>query len=190
MSIGADASDVELSLDGVRPRGGTALYDAIYRSVDQLVAGPAGMRRVMVVVSDGRDAERIGWKQASVHSLEEALRHAHAQNVIIYTLGLGKNLEFERSIVGDLTTRQVLASFARSTGGRLDLLEEADDLDAAYTKVIEELRHHYSMAFTPSDEAPRKRRGQLYEGWRPIEISVDVEGARVRARQGYFVPSE
>ena len=72
-------------------QGGTALYDAVWktsRRLEQLEG-----RRVLVLLSDGRDEASSGLEPGSLHTLNEALDRALRDEVIIFSIGIGKNLE-------------------------------------------------------------------------------------------------
>lgn len=176
-----DFDMVRRKLSAVEAEGGTALYDALHAASSLLARAPADTRRVAVVLSDGRDAAVRGWKRASDHDLEEAIRGAHMHDVVIYTLGLGEGVAWERSIDQPGTTEDVLRKMASSTGGRFDVVTDAADLEAAYARVLRELRHQYSLIFEPREPVDED------EEWREIRIEVDRRDVRVRAREGYFV---
>ncbi|GAB4370759.1 MAG: hypothetical protein Kow0062_05740 [Acidobacteriota bacterium] len=166
-------------LAGVEARGGTALYDAVATAAAVLDRNTGERRKIVVVLSDGRDAARTRWKQASLRSIDDVIGAAHRADVLVYTVGLGANLEFEESIVGDLSTADVLRRIARSTGGRFERLEGVDDLDAAFARILADARHLYAIAFRPR---PARRDGE----WHRIEVEVARRGLRVRAREGYY----
>ena len=58
-------------------RGGTALYDAIYLSGDEVMSKQAGKRRALVVLTDGVD-------RGSKESLNDAIEAAQRADTIIY----------------------------------------------------------------------------------------------------------
>jgi Ca-activated chloride channel family protein len=57
--------------------------------------------------------------------------------------------------------------------------ERAEDLEGVYQQVSAELHSLYSMAYTPKVV---RRDGK----WRKIAISVELPGAKVRTKRGYF----
>jgi len=160
--------------------GGTALYDAIYEAAKALVTGRSEARRVMVVLSDGRDEASSGLEPGSFHTLDEAVRQAHLKDAALFTLGVGSALKRDTDFTGRMTTEEVLTRLATSTGGRYLAVERSRSLAEAYRDVLEELRQRYDLAFTP---APRKPG----ESWRTIELTTSRPGVTLRAREGYFV---
>jgi Ca-activated chloride channel family protein len=174
-----DRSRVLEAVGDLTAQGGTALYDAVYETAAVLGREAGHQRRVIILVSDGRDAAERGWTVASLHTLDGAVRHAHRHDVSIYAIGLGENLEYEPSIDRSGTTADVLARLARSTGGAPRRLARATDLSVLYDDILAELRTQYSLAFTPPDLPGA-------DEWRPIEVRVDRRKAKVRTRAGYY----
>jgi VWFA-related protein len=125
-------SDPEPLLDKVRklkPGGGAALFDAIYRSCTSrnLVKGePIEPRRIIVIIGDGHD-------NASKRGLQEVLELAQRNLVTIYcvsTKGFGQTVEGESNLI----------KLAEETGGRVEY-----PLEGVYKDVAGYLS-------TPSDE--------------------------------------
>ncbi|UCF68823.1 MAG: VWA domain-containing protein, partial [Acidobacteriota bacterium] len=168
------------SIAGLGARGGTALYDAIHHAADLLANEQPGFRRVAVVLSDGRDEAASGLEPGSFHTLDEAIRRAHRRDMIVFTIGLGKEVETEQDFTGKMMLSEVLERIAVSTGGRYVYAKRTGSLSSHYREILEELRHQYGLAYTP----PAPRPG---ESWRPIQVQVDREGVSVRTREGYFV---
>jgi von Willebrand factor type A domain len=96
---GAAGKAIELTT----ARGNTALYDALFTSVDLLKDRPG--RKAVVLLSDGVDDNGVG-KQLSKHSIQDVLQFAKRVNVPIYAIGIGTEID-----------EALLAGFAQSTGG-------------------------------------------------------------------------
>jgi hypothetical protein len=64
------------------------------------------------------------------------------------------------------------------TGGRRLPLGDLRDLEGAAAVIGEELHTEYSLSYTPSDAEP---------GYHQIRVEVDVAGAGVRTRPGYYL---
>ena len=160
--------------------GGTALYDAVHRGAAELAAAPEGFRRVVVLLSDGRDEAASGLEPGSFHTLDEAVRKAHEVDALIYALGMGPLLKTETDFTGRFTTADVLRRLARTTGGQFVAVAKAGRLGAAFREVQDELRRQYTIAYRP----PAPRPGETF---RTIEVRVRRAGATARTREGYFV---
>ncbi len=158
--------------------GGTALYDAIWRA-SRLLSGYDG-RRVLVLLSDGRDEASNGLEPGSLHTLEEALERALRDEVMIFAVGVGKNLERELDFRERRSLRSILEELAEKTGGRAVFVESRPGrLSRAFVEVAEDLRHMYSLAYVP-DQQPRDG------SWRAIELRTKDPKLTVYARAGYF----
>lgn len=168
------------AVEGIEAQGGTALYDAVHRAAMDLGETKSRARRVALVLSDGRDEAASGLEPGSFHTLEESIKAAHDQNVLLYTIGFGHHLDEERDFTGRHTTEEILQRLARSTGGRYIEVESSRSLDRAFREILEELRHQYQIAYEPPPAKPGER-------WREIRVEVDREGVRVRTRDGYYV---
>ncbi|MEJ2006687.1 MAG: VWA domain-containing protein [Acidobacteriota bacterium] len=150
--------------------GGTGLYDAIYYACkEKMIYIPTPhpyLRRVLIVVSDGRD-------NFSEHSRDEALAMAQKAEATIYTIST--NWTGIRT-GGD----KVLEYLAKETGGRAFFPIQANDLSAEFKRIASELRSQYSLAYAIT----------AHDGtFRKIKIKTDKKGLRVQAKAGYFAPS-
>lgn len=153
--------------------GGTGLFDAIYYACKQkmiYVPEPQPyLRRVLIILSDGRDNE-------SQHSLDEALAMAQRAEAIIFAVSTNRTGTEEN---GD----KVLTTLANQTGGRVFFPFQASDLASAFEAISKELRSQYSLAYLSTDQA--------HDGtFRHIRIKPLEKGLHVRARAGYFAPSK
>ncbi len=115
-------------------RGDTALYDALYDSI-QLVKDRTG-RKTIVLLSDGVDDDGTG-KPLSQHTMKEVIGSAHAVNVPIYVLGLGTDID-----------EAGLREIAQATGALYFKAPQASDLQALYEKIGAQLAEQYAIAYT------------------------------------------
>ncbi len=115
-------------------RGDTALYDAIYSSVEAL-AGKAG-RKAIVVLSDGVDDDGYG-KQLSQKSVADVLAIAEEVNVPVFTIGLGSKID-----------EAVLRRVASSSGAKYYNAPKAEDLAALYQSISKQLSGQYNIFYT------------------------------------------
>ena len=149
-------------------RGGTALYDALSDGLVEL-AGREG-RRVLVVVSDGRDENAKSNGPGSRRSWAEVIARARDLDVTVYPIGIGSRVDAAR-----------LKELAALTGGEAYVAATVSELETQYRRVLEELRRRYVVTYTSTNGA---RDGK----WRKVEIQVRTPGVRVRSRDGYFAP--
>ncbi len=157
----------------LRPGGGTAMYDAIYYACrDKIMAedkGPEATRRAIILLSDGDD------NQSRV-SREEALEMAQKAEVIIYAISTNTS---GIKLKGD----KVLEYFAEQTGGRAFFPFKIQEVSDAFSQIQDELRSQYAISYKPADF--------VFNGkYRKIDILADNKKYKVRARKGYYAPTQ
>jgi Ca-activated chloride channel homolog len=176
-------SDRRALADAVRrveAKGGTALYDAVWRA-SNLLAGLDG-RRVLVLLSDGQDMAESGLEPGSLHTLDESLERALRSEVMIFPIGFGRNLHEELDFYRRRTLTDILGQLADRTGGRLLLQSRPGQLRRTFQEIVEDLRRQYFLAYVSDD--PRR------DGtWREIRLAATRPGLQVTVRKGYYAPT-
>lgn len=178
--ITSDRKLMAEAIESVEALGGTALYDAIWRT--SLKLSEFDGRRVLVLLSDGRDGASNGFEPGSLHTMEEALHQALLDEVMIFAIGLGKNLDTDKDFHRRYTVGEILQRLADETGGRFLLTPNAGRLRRSFNDVAEDLRHQYSIAYR-SDEDDRDG------GWRSLQLLTPGRDLDVTCRKGYFASS-
>lgn len=156
---------------GRRPDGWTALYDALGVYLDGAAEDEG--RTILVIYTDGGDTR-------STISFGDVLTLIRASDVTIHTVGF---LEHQSSSVKPLQ-RARLSQIAEATGGQSFFPSSMKDVEAAYDKVVAQIRAQYSVGYVSTNT---KQDGE----WRKVEIRVrrpDLRDARVQSRKGYFAP--
>jgi VWFA-related protein len=165
-----DAESLSRGIRMLRPGGGTALYDAIYRVCKERLMSTGDtetVRRAIILLSDGDD------NQSRV-TREEAIEMAQRAGVIIYTIGTSLSPDKGR---GD----KVLERIAETTGGRSFFPFKIQDVANAFSDIQDELRSQYVLAYKPAEFLADGR-------YRSIDINTPNKKLKVRARKGYFAP--
>ena len=155
-------------IDKYVAKGGTALYDSLYGSLFRLKHEET--RRVIVVVTDGRDENNPGTGPGSVHTVSDVLQAVKQTEATIFAIGLGPNVD-----------RTVLEQLAVESGGDAYFPANVSELDVQYRRILENLRRRYVIGYTSTNST---RDG----AWRKVEISSRVPDTRVRSLVGYFAP--
>ena len=168
-----DMEKLSKAIGSLLAGGVTSLYDAIYFSCkEKMLFFPPPqpyLRRIMIIISDGEDNQ-------SERTREEALAMAQRAEVTIYTISTNRSGLPGR---GD----KVLRRLAEQTGGWAFFPFEASDLAANFHEISRELRSQYSLAYISTNRA--------HDGaFRTITIDPPEKRLRVRAKAGYFAPSE
>ena len=156
---------------GRKPQGLTAMYDALGLYLDG--ADRDDGRTILVIFTDGGDTR-------STLRFGDAMTLIRASDVTVYAVGF---LEHQRS--GDrLQQRLQLSQLAAESGGEAFFPLSMKEIDAAYDKILAQIRAQYTLGFVSSNTA---RDG----AWRKVEIKVrrpDLKDLRVQTRKGYFAP--
>src|SRR5262249_5348077 len=115
-----DIAQLRAALAHGRPRGMTALYDAIIDGLDQLESGRRD-KKVLVVISDGRDT-------VSRRSRAEMLDRVQRSTATIYTIGVYEPDDPEAD-------PRLLRDIARITGGDAYFPQRPDETTAICRRV-------------------------------------------------------
>ena len=161
------------AIHGLQAGGVTSLFDAIFFSCkEKLLFFPPPepyLRRMIIVISDGEDNH-------SEHTREEALAMAQRAEVTIFAISTNRTAAEQK---GD----KVLKRLAEETGGRAFFPFEASDLGEDFRAIGRDLRTQFLLSYTSSNTA---RDGTF----RHIDIEPVNKSLHVRAKTGYFAPSQ
>jgi len=154
------------ALERTTPVGGTSLFDAIVRALEQF-RGRRG-RTALVLLSDGDDnTSRVSW--------DTALRYVRTMRTPIFTIGYGIGML-------DFMIRGRLKDLASATGAEVFYVsKKKGDLADIYRRIDEQLRAQYLLTYrSPSTRGP--------EEFRNVRVEVKGEGLAARTIAGYFPP--
>jgi Ca-activated chloride channel homolog len=167
--------DIHAALGAAKPKGNTALADAIYMGLAKLKHAKYS-RKALLVISDGGDNN-------SRHSLRQIKKLARESDTEIYAIDvcdapsllLTKKLE-------ERFGRQWLTEVTESTGGRAIVLDNPAGIPDAAARASRELRNQYILGYRPSRTADDNK-------WRKIKVKVtrseDFLPLQVYYRTGY-----
>ncbi|HXM61716.1 MAG TPA: VWA domain-containing protein [Terriglobales bacterium] len=165
----SDINLLQQALQKVSAQGSTALYDAIVASAVHLKNNTRVDRKVLLVITDGRD-------NASQETLQEATRRLQQENgPTLYAIGLLSD-ELQQSGTG------ALQSLADSTGGVAFFPQSLDEVDGITRTVAHDIRSQYTIGYKPTN--PKQN-----AGYRRILVTAQAPGYRnltVRTRSGYY----
>lgn len=155
---------VKTSIEETLEQGGrTALYDGTLAAVQMASQADIG-RRVVILLADGNDSGD------SVSGREAALTLAQAENIPIYTIGLGPQAD-----------RTYLENIAILTNGVYFNAPHPNDLTDLYTNLAERLHQTYLITYTsrvPGSNAAHR-----------LVVEVEYENQTARAT-GNFASKE
>ena len=188
----------------IRPRGGTALYDAVADSVPRVAEG-RHRKKALLIISDGNDTT----SETDDRELRALIRENEA---LVYAIGIDGSSPRRRWIGGgplrppefgplpipgrgrrppqlprgnpfqrvqeERVNVSALRDLTDDSGGRTEIVRDADDLDPATAGIARELSRQYFLAY-PAQHAGDGR-------WHSIRVEVRNPQYRVRARRGYL----
>jgi len=164
---------LQTALEKYETRGGTALYDAVVASAEELKKHGKLQKKILFVVTDGED-------DASRESLEQAVRRLQEENgPTVYAIGL---LGEERQ----RRAKRALETIAERTGGIAFFPRTLDEVDAISSTVARDIRNQYTIGYKPT--TPRS-----VGGYRTIRVDARAPGhgkLTVRTRSGYYAGQE
>ena len=173
-----------------RRGGGTDLYDAVLLGSDEIMRKQTG-RKALIILSDGVDT-------GSRVSISSAIESAQRADTLVYSIlfedpeayaqgggfgGYGRRgrMGGPRPMPGanHADGRKVLEQISRETGGRFFRVTKKDPLSQVYAEINEDLRHQYSIGYTP-DTPPDNRL------FRHIHLTTRQKNLIVTTREGYY----
>jgi len=177
--------DLVDALDGLDPRLETALFDAVYLSVDHMKKGKFD-KKALLIISDGED-------NASKWGFNKVLEHVQgAKDVVIFAVGV---FEENDSRSGGLfgkspqkKAREALRELAELTGGQAYFPKSIDEVAEICRRIARELRNQYTIGYTSQNKS---RDGN----WRKVTVNLvnppkNAGKPRVSTRQGYYAPTD
>ena len=168
-----DGEAVLQKLTLVQPRNNTALYDACYLGIEKVTTGTR-QKKALLIISDGQD-------NASRYNFGEVRRLMKESDVTVYAVGILDGRD--SSSVDGLQGQAFLDELASITGGKAFYPQTDVELDEIFERIALELRHQYSIGFTPNDFNPDGK-------WHKVKTKVKpprgLPRLTVRGREGYY----
>jgi VWFA-related protein len=173
----------------VAPDAPTPLWRALDEAMDAF-EDEGDERRVILVLSDGKDSGPLDFRQRYISQVE-VIDRARKDDVMIYAIGMRsrgpRTMQpgigpggLRAALVADLPDPG-LARVAEETGGGYTEIRFGQDLGAAFAQVADELHAQYLIGF-----APPKRDGKVHD----IDVRVAQSGLKARARKSYIAPRD
>jgi Ca-activated chloride channel family protein len=171
----SDKKVLSRALQETEATGGTAVNDFLYMSLKLLE--PRVGRRVVILLSDGADVH-------SVVPMSEVLWKARTGQAMIYWIQLDENkhksyVSSWRSVEENNVEYETLIKAVEESGGRIEKIAKASELEGAFQAILHELREQYVLGYYPSD---MKKDGR----WHEVKVDVERGGVKARTRDGYL----
>jgi Ca-activated chloride channel homolog len=155
----------------------TAFFDTVVRASHHLndTSNP-GIRRVMVVISDGEDTNSERFR------LVDASRELQRADALFYAINpSGPSIRLNK-----ISTKghEGMVKLADETGGVAFLPDKLEDLTKVFSQIAAELQAQYLLGYYSSNETNDGK-------YRRITVRVPKRAdLRIRARQGYYAPKD
>jgi Ca-activated chloride channel family protein len=164
-----DIKKLESALARMEARGGTAMRDALSKSINYVKKNGKKDKKVLVVITDGND-------NSSDISLDQVLRQAQSSDVLIYSIGLLNEEEAREA----RSAKKALKALADASGGLDYYPKSLSDVQEITPRVAHEIRNQYILGYTSSNQA-------LDGSFRQVKVTVTGFGRpTVRTRNGYY----
>ncbi len=168
-----DGEAVLQKLTLVQPKNNTALYDACYLGVERVTRG-THQKKAMLIISDGQD-------NSSRYNFGEVKRLMKESDVVTYAVGImdGRDSGSMTGIQG----QAFLDELTSVTGGKSFYPQTDVEMDEIFERIALELRHQYSIGYTPKDFAPDGK-------WHKVKVKIKpprgLPRLTPRYREGYY----
>jgi VWFA-related protein len=159
------------------PKDIHTLNDAILAAAKELSTRPKGRRRIIYVISDGKE-------HGSKATVKEVLRYLAANKIAVYATGVGDSARWGEGYVSRFHLPftmydNILYKYTVATGGTLDSERGTDGIEKSYAKIAEEARNQYTLGYISHES--------IYDGrYRVLDVHVERPGYDVIAKKGYY----
>lgn len=161
-------------LSSVSAAGDTALYDALYASVEKLKEG-RHKKHVLLVLSDGAD-------NRSRYNFREVRQLIKESNALIYAIGTGTASSGCARLCHQ-QAQMLLEELVNPTGGKTWFPLTRADLEDAANEIAVTIRRQYSLGYVPGnpvmDGKWRSINARLSHAAQPSKVTM-------RTRSGYY----
>ncbi len=153
------------------------LNDAILTAAKELSTRPKERRRIIYVVSDGKE-------YGSKATLREVIRYLQTNKITVYATGVGASAVWGEGYVSRIHLPftmydNILFKYTYATGGDLDSERGVNGIEKSYAKIASEARTQYTLGYLSHES--------IYDSkYRAIEVHVDRPGLDVIAKKGYY----
>ena len=160
------------------PRDVHTLNDAILFAAKDLSQQPRGRRRIIYVISDGKES-------GSKASIKEVVRYLQSNNIAVYATLVGDSATWGYGYLDKiklplLPANNVLPKYTIATGGSLDSEFQTNGIERSFSKIADQVRTQYTIEY--HSPAP-----SLDSRYRSIEVTMPGRvGFDVTAKLGYY----
>jgi VWFA-related protein len=157
------------------------LNDAILAAAKELSTRPVGRRRIIYVISDGKE-------YGSKATYKEVVRYLQTNKIAVYGTLVGDSARWGEGFVSRIHLPFTmydnrLYGYTASTGGTLDSEQNLNGIEKSYQHIAEEARNQYTLGYYTHEP--------FIDGkYRKIDVRVDQPGLEIIAKPGYYPSSQ
>ena len=159
------------------PKEVHVLNDAIFRAATDLAQRSKGRRRLIYVISDGKNqGSKVGYK--------EVVRYLLTNQIAVYGTLVGDSATpilgfLDRFHIPMQMNDDILPKYANVTGGALDAELSRNAIERSFAKITEQVRNQYTLGYNSHISVLDSR-------FRSIDVRVLRPNLKVSAKQGYY----
>jgi VWFA-related protein len=161
------------------PKESHVLNDAILRAALDLSKRDRTRRKIIFVISDGREygsEASYGDVKKLLLSNEIQVKAVAVESAALPIYGKLERLHLPHEGYGD-----ILPKYASATGGAVYTELSRNAIEEIYAQVMSEARNQYTLGYTPA-----RPKTPTTAAYRNIEVLVDRPGLKIYAKDGYY----
>jgi VWFA-related protein len=153
------------------------LNDAILAAAKELSTRPKGRRRVIYVISDGKE-------YGSKATIKEVIRYLETNQIGVYGTLVGDSARWGEGYLSRFHLPftmydNVLYKYIAATGGTADSERNLNGIEKSYQAIAAEARNQYTLGYNSHEP--------VIDGkFRKIDVRVERPGLDVTAKNGYY----
>jgi VWFA-related protein len=153
------------------------LNDAILAAAKELSTRPQGRRRIIFVISDGKE-------YGSKATFKEVLRYLDTNKIAVYGTLVGDSARWGEGYISRIHLPftmydNLLAKYILATGGAPDFENGVNGIEKSYAKIAEEARNQYTLGYYSHQPS-------IDGKFRKVEVRLERPGFEVTAKHGYY----
>jgi VWFA-related protein len=157
------------------------LNDGILAAAKELSSRPKGRRRIIYVISDGKE-------NGSKASYRDVLHYLQTNQIAVYGTLVGDSARWGEGYLSRIHLPftmydNLLTKYTLATGGTLDAERGTNGIERSYARIAEEARNQYTLGYLSHQP--------FIDGkYRKIEVRVNRPSVEVIAKDGYYPSGE
>ncbi|HEY1904333.1 MAG TPA: VWA domain-containing protein [Terracidiphilus sp.] len=153
------------------------LNDAILAAAKELSDRPKERRRIIYVISDGKEyGSKASWK--------EVVQYLQTNNITVYGTLVGSSADWGNGYLSKFHLPftmydNILYKYIVATGGQADSERSLNGIEKSYADIAMDARNQYTLVYATHESS-------LDSKFRKIDVRIDRPGLDVVAKSGYY----